>query len=181
MSHGLSDGKDPKVVCTQCGKSFRDSWQLGRHQMGGRCHEEVEDEPVPTEIIAETEESVFTEWTEEVEAPIPTRPFAPCTAETKLNPAKLQYFCKICGDLVTRIKFCTHMELHFTYVYLLRTDESPRQVTSTFMSQTEVDSEGYELSGGCRRCARNTQPVTNVKQTLQQLKEILPPPRMANT
>lgn len=178
MSHGLTDGKDPKVLCTQCGKSFRDSWQLGRHQMGGRCREDIEEEPTPAEV-AEAERVVYTEWTEEAEPPAPRRPFTPCSADIRINTAKLLYFCKICGDFITRIRFYPHVALHFNFVYQQRTDESPVHVTSSFLTQTDDDVESVDTPGKCRRCARNKPAIANIKENLKQLREVLPPPRIS--
>lgn len=168
ITHGFAEGEEPKVVCNLCGKGFRDSLHLNKHQIGGKCL----DDP-SSDNLADRDNHILCEWTEEPEMLGPPSPFVPSPRRIVLSMAPLLYFCKICGESLSRLKFFTHIPQHFTRLYPKRTAETPVQVKGTFLQQLDDDFDDLP-PGACRRCGINKAMVGRIKQSLLELRTLLP-------
>jgi hypothetical protein len=84
----------------------------------------------------------------------------------------VEYFCKVCGEIVPRIRFCAHISGHFTDIYLPRTSEPPRCITGDFIQQGGVSRKQPTRKDDCRTCSQGGPGVARLRQALQQLTEI---------
>lgn len=87
----------------------------------------------------------------------------------------VEYFCKVCGEIVPRLRFCAHMSGHFSDIYLPRTGEPPRCITSDFIQQGGAPRKHPVRKDDCRTCALGGPGVVKLKQALQQLIEVFGP------
>lgn len=115
----------------------------------------------------------MSEWNEEL---LP-RPLAPIIRLQRNEPVParyscspiigIEYYCKICGDILPRLKFCGHIANHFPDIYLQRTENPPRQISNDFIQQTGVPLG--RTNAGCRSCTVSNSLIQKMKQTLEGL------------
>lgn len=165
-----------------------------------RKEEELEVPPMP---CAETDALVVMDWMEEgtgLTAPsvpvstgvsqsnfqprpafFPTGPSRSMSSPHDFRPTGVspmvvvEYFCKVCGEIVPRLRFCAHISGHFTEIYLPRTGEPPRCITSDFIQQGGAPRKQPVRKDDCRTCALGGPGVVRLKQALQQLTEVFGP------
>ena len=182
QSHVMPGGFEPKIMCMQCKQVFKDSSLLAKHQVDG-CESEEVSEAKEAESASHslpmlkpgpsTEHLVISEWNEEY-LPKPLTPM-PRLQRTAVIPARysctnivgIEYYCKICGDILPRLKFCSHIASHFPDIYLPRTEDAPRQISNDFIHQTGVPLG--RSTAGCRSCTVSNSIMQKMKQTLEGL------------
>ena len=175
ITHGFAEGEEPKVVCTMCGKGFRDSLHLTKHQTRGRCQDATDPDSLP-----DRDSHILSEWTEEPELLGPPSPFVPSTRPVALSMVPPLYFCKVCGESLVRLKFSIHVAEHFSRLYPRRTTDTPVQVKGTFLQQLDDDFDDLP-AGACRRCGINRTMVGRIKQSLLELRTLLPPTQLVSS
>lgn len=84
----------------------------------------------------------------------------------------VEYFCKVCGEIVPRLRFCVHMSGHFGDIYLPRTGEPPRCIISDFVQQGGAVHRPATRKEDCRTCAQGGPMITKLRQTLTSLAEV---------
>lgn len=84
----------------------------------------------------------------------------------------VEYFCKVCGEIVPRLRFCTHISSHFADIYLPRTNEPPRCIISDFVQQGSVQRRPAVRKEDCQTCAQGGPMVLKLRQTLASLAEV---------
>lgn len=109
---------------------------------------------------------VATDWTEERgDKALPTP--QPITG--------IEYVCKICGEILSRLDFCRHMYRHHTDIYLPRGPDPPHQITTDFLVQTGVPLLGRAAlpvsspADPCRVCVLSRELIGKLRNMLQAL------------
>jgi len=83
----------------------------------------------------------------------------------------VEYFCKVCGEIVPRIRFCAHISGHFRDIYLPRTNEPARCITGDFIQQGGASRRPAKKED-CRTCSQGGAAIAQLRQTLVSLAEV---------
>lgn len=83
----------------------------------------------------------------------------------------VEYFCKVCGEIVPRIRFCAHISGHFRDIYLPRTNEPARCITGDFIQQGGQSRKPVRKED-CRTCSQGGAAIAQLRQTLVSLAEV---------
>ena len=173
-------------------------WQDEQPEEIWQCGEEGMEEELEAQAagMEENDSVVVMDWTEEGTAPSQQLPAPsvqcpqtfqprpayfpspkPSASPHDFRPAGLspmvvvEYFCKVCGEILPRLRFCAHISGHFSDIYLPRTNEPARCITSDFIQQNESARRPVRRED-CTTCSQSCTAIAELKDTLMSLAEV---------